>query len=605
MSHTRKGSTTMGKKAQSKSNLKHAKFNLKDINSSLKGKMLLSIGILLIAIIFILSAIALFNLHNAYAQIISSTKNNFDSNIKIATQTLVSSLQTNYQQFLDNEISEEAAMENAKKIVRDTRYSSSIGKVDDGYFWADMADGLCVVHYNPNNEGAMRYDAQDKEGTYYIQNFIKLGDSGGGFSDFYFGKPGDEDGSYKKRGYTLEFEPYGWYISTGNYYEDTDTIIASVYARERIGILVLFGTSLAITVIGILILSRSLENIVSPIRKVADQIHILSLGDTTQGSATLVTRNDEIGTLQQSIKNLSETMVAQSVVIEHIADGDLSLTYTPRSENDSVGNSLQTMLASNNHAFREINNTSTRVADISSQVSLGAQTLAEGSTEQTTNIDRLSDSISSVLDQTKENARSAQDALENVKEVGQLMNESTQNMQQMQKAMDGISESSTGIAKVIKVIDDIAFQTNILALNAAVEAARAGQHGNGFAVVANEVRKLASKSADAAKETASLISNSAKRVDEGNIIVTKTGESMHAAATYSDQTYGKIEEIHTASRRQENAITEINKDIEQIMQVVQANSATSQESAALSLEMSDQATILASTVAHFKLSPDA
>jgi methyl-accepting chemotaxis protein len=349
------------------------------------------------------------------------------------------------------------------------------------------------------------------------------------------------------------------------------------------------------------ILSSSLSNIAKPIQTVAQQIYKLSLGDITTAIQSRVTRNDEIGILQQSVLSFSEAMVKQSSVIERIAIGDLTEQYEPRSENDSVGNNLQKMLMNNNQTFREINNASDQVASVSSQVAQGAQTLANGTLEQTESINALSDAISSVLEQTRDNAKSSQDALENVQEVSKLMNQSTQNMQQLQEAMDGISESSTNIAKVIKVIDDIAFQTNILALNAAVEAARAGQHGKGFAVVADEVRSLAMKSASAAKETADLISDSGKRVIEGNTIARKTGESMHAASTYSEQTHSKIGEINLASQAQEMAINHINEGIAHIMQVVQANSATSQESASLSQEMSHQAAILANTVARFKL----
>jgi methyl-accepting chemotaxis protein len=260
------------------------------------------------------------------------------------------------------------------------------------------------------------------------------------------------------------------------------------------------------------------------------------------------------------------------------------------------------MLLSNNDVFREITGASDRVASVANRVASDAQALAHGSAEQLSGIDMLSDAISTVLDQTKENVDNAQDALDNVREVGRLMNESTGNMGLMQEAMSGISDASTNISKVIKVIDDIAFQTNILALNAAVEAARAGQHGKGFAVVADEVRNLASKSAEAAKETADLISDSVKRVGEGNVIAKKTGESIQAAASYSERTYEMIDRISVASHRQKDAITEINEGIERITHVVQSNSETSERSAELSREMNDQTAILANTVARFKLS---
>jgi methyl-accepting chemotaxis protein len=133
-----------------------------------------------------------------------------------------------------------------------------------------MADGFCVVHYNPANEGEMRWDWQDQEGTYFIRNFIALGDAGGGFSEFYFGKPGDEEGSYKKRGYTQKFEPYGWYISTGNYYVDIDAKIAEVEEHKRMVLIIILGASVLIAIVGLRLTSRSLDKIVDPLHLVSE-----------------------------------------------------------------------------------------------------------------------------------------------------------------------------------------------------------------------------------------------------------------------------------------------------------------------------------------------
>jgi methyl-accepting chemotaxis protein len=566
-------------------------------SAALKKKMLLSIGALMVLIVAVLSLISFINLNSVYRQTISSTQEGFDDQIKIAVETVVSALDTNYQQYLSGSISESEAMETAKKIVRDTRYNNG-----EGYFWADMADGLCIVHMNPANEGAMRYDAQDMEGTYYIRKFIELGNAGGGYSDFYFTKPNEDPNlSFKKRGYTLKFEPYGWYVSTGNYYQDTDKIINAFYAEKRLSLIITLGAGIIIAVIGILILARSIGNVTKPLQKAVRQISVLAKGGIITEGIAKSGRRDEIGQLENSVYELSHAVGAQSEVISRMSEGDFSLKYHPRSERDSVGQSIEKMLTVNNNVFAEINNSSRQVDSISQQVSAGAQVLAHGSMEQASGIDELSANISTVLRQTNENAENAREAMATADETAKLMTESTANIGQMQSAMEGISYASQNIAKVIKVIDDIAFQTNILALNAAVEAARAGQHGKGFAVVAEEVRNLASKSAEAAKETAELISGSVNQVAKGNEIAIKTGESIKAATVNSRQMHSKIKEINTASHEQEKAIEEINEGIAQINQIVQSNTAASQESAALSQEMSHQASLLANIVSRFKL----
>ncbi|MCL1819137.1 MAG: cache domain-containing protein [Oscillospiraceae bacterium] len=219
----------------------------------MQRKMRLPIGAIIIVFVVILSTLSLINLNVALKQEVMYVKDGFDNNIRIAVETLISTLEINRKMYLDGDISEETAIENAKKLVRDTRYNSAPDKIDDGYFWADMSDGYCVVHYNPANEGTMRWDVQDQEGTYLIRNFIARGNEGGGFSDFYFGKPGDESGSYQKRGYTLIYEPYGWYISTGNYYEDIDKTVADIERIKRTDFIITLVASIIISIVGLLL----------------------------------------------------------------------------------------------------------------------------------------------------------------------------------------------------------------------------------------------------------------------------------------------------------------------------------------------------------------
>ena len=269
--------------------------------SGLKRKTLLLTGILMLIIVVIQFVLSIFFLNSAFEHNIFHVKQGFDTNIKTAVETVVSALAANHQRYLDGLITEETSVEIAKKIVHDTRYGSTTDRIDDGYFWADMADGYCIVHYNPANQGEMRWDWVDQEGTHYIREIVRLGDEGGGYSDFFFGKPGDEGGSHKKRGYTKKFEPYGWYISTGNYYEDTDEAIEKITAKNEYYRFVLCGISLFIVIIGLFLVSKNLNRVVTPIIKISNRVQKLSMGDTSIGHLSIATEKDEIGDLHNNI----------------------------------------------------------------------------------------------------------------------------------------------------------------------------------------------------------------------------------------------------------------------------------------------------------------
>ena len=310
---------------------------------------------------------------------------------------------------------------------------------------------------------------------------------------------------------------------------------------------------------------------------------------------------DEIGQVISGSASFISHVTRIAKELESIADGDLTVEVEVLSESDTLGQSLRRMESNLNGMFDEIRNSSDRVSDGAKQVSDGAQSLATGSTQQASAIQQLVSSISVISEKTTENAAKANKTSELSMQIKDSADKGSRQMDDMITAVSEINEASNNIGKIIKTIDDIAFQTNILALNAAVEAARAGQHGKGFSVVAEEVRNLASKSADAAKDTSNMIQNSIVKAELGSRIANETAASLKEIATGINEASLFITEIATASDEQSTGISQINIGIDQVAQVVQQNTATAQESAAASEEMRVQADTLHQLISQFNL----
>jgi len=287
--------------------------------------------------------------------------------------------------------------------------------------------------------------------------------------------------------------------------------------------------------------------------------------------------------------------------LEAVAGGDLTADIKVLSNNDTMGISVKQMVDNLNNMFAEINTATVQVSSGSKQVADGAQALAQGSTEQAASIEELSSAISEVAVKTKTNATTADKTSKLSETIKENAVKGSRQMDEMITAVVQINEASKNISKIIKTIDDIAFQTNILALNAAVEAARAGQHGKGFAVVAEEVRNLASKSAEAAKDTGVMIQDSMAKAELGAKIAGETATSLKEIVSGVNESSRLIGEIANASEEQSMNIQHINVGIDQVAQVVQQNSATAEESAAVSEEMSGQSDMLQHLIAQFRL----
>jgi len=312
-------------------------------------------------------------------------------------------------------------------------------------------------------------------------------------------------------------------------------------------------------------------------------------------------RKDETGELFTAFHGVILSLNDVSKDLQEVAAGNLTNDITVRSDRDLLNIALNDMVNNLNRMFGEIQDSTAQVATGAKHIADGSQTLAQGSTEQAASVQQLSSSISEIAKKTKDNSQMAEKAAALANDIKTSAEKGSSQMDEMMSAVKDINESSQNIGKVIKSIDDIAFQTNILALNAAVEAARAGQHGKGFAVVAEEVRNLAAKSAEAAKDTESLIADSIAKAELGSKIADETSASLGEIVAGIGESSRLVGDIARSSEEQTAGISQINTGIDQVANVVQQNSATAEQSAAASQEMSGQSMVLEQLMSRFKL----
>ena len=319
-------------------------------------------------------------------------------------------------------------------------------------------------------------------------------------------------------------------------------------------------------------------------------------------------QQDEIGELSRSI---SEVIGRSKKIVFDLRDRLDAMAggnFTENLESEEyVGDyaplleSLKHIQEDMNRTLQEVHASSGQVLSSAEQVNTGAQSLSQGATEQASSIEELSANMQDISQSIQASTKTAGDAYKLQGEAGVAVLQSNEKMEEMRKAMDDITAKSNEISKIIKTIDDIAFQTNILSLNAAIEAARAGAAGKGFAVVADEVGNLAQKSAKAAQNTGLLIEETIEAVEKGAKITEETAESLNSVSKSTEEVNTLIEKISAASSKDLEGITSLNQGLQQISSVVQANSATAEQSAAASEELTGQANKMNELVERFQL----
>lgn len=449
-------------------------------------------------------------------------------------------------------------------------------------------DAALVDTQDSTNEAAKKDKKLEK--LAFIEREMMAGKTG--FDKYYYG---GED-------WFLTYAPIpdsnGWSIGV-NVVQDEFTGSTKRAAMTTIGVIILS------LIVAFLIAIKVSNSIANPVKKCIDRISLLAEGDL-KSDVPEIRSKDETGILANSTKLLVQEMHEVvddiSYVLEELSDGNLNVKSEKKYKGDfiPIQDATLKIIQSLNSTMMQIFQAANQVASGSDQVSCSAQALSQGATEQASSIEELSATVNVVSEQIKENAASAQDTSEKSISVGKELEVSNQQMQEMMDAMTEITSSSKEIEKIIKTIDDIAFQTNILALNAAVEAARAGAAGKGFAVVADEVRNLAGKSSEAAKGTTVLIEKSIQAVANGMRIASQTATSLKSVVEETKMATDAIHDISKASVEQANSINQITQGIDQISGVVQTNAATAEESAATSEELSGQAQLLNELVSKFQ-----
>jgi methyl-accepting chemotaxis protein len=508
------------------------------------------------------------------------------SRLKTRTEIAVNSIKKYY-----NESDSAASQEKAKEMVKNLKYG------EKGYFWINDHYPKMIMHpYSPQLNGKSIREYKDPNGVFLFNEMVKAVEKNGeGYVPYMWAKPGFKD-PQPKISYVMGFDKWKWIIGNGVYIDDIDLLVnqekekiqdeigSMIFQNIIIGlILVLLICITAFVAVNRTICRRiyQLVNTLRSVEETADFSHRAEVESTDEIAHAKNAFNDLIASLQITITNLNEVLTA-------LARGDLSKRVTAESKGD-----LQTLKISTNKSIEMLRQIILGVKTACIQVNTGAeelarssQSLAAGSSQQAASAEEISASMNELGSQTRTNNENASHAKELTQQTLQVVHNGNEQMEELLTSMKDINDTSSEVSKIIKVIDEIAFQTNLLALNAAVEAARAGKYGKGFAVVAEEVRNLASRSAEAAKNTAELIETSVNRVESGVKNTDKTAVVLGEITTNMEKINDLVSEISSSSKEQTTGIDEVNTGLSQINDVIQNNSSISEQAASAAEELS-------------------
>ncbi len=385
-------------------------------------------------------------------------------------------------------------------------------------------------------------------------------------------------------------------IQFGGQGQLTEGQVVVAFRGIGIGIIMILGCAISSAV-------TLIKSITKPIDRLTEVANRIAEGDI-EVEIPEYDYKGEIADLTEAFCVMKENIRQQAKTAHEISQGNLQVDITPRSHQDVLGLALKEVVDDYNILLATMKESTMQVSTGAGQVASASQSLAQGSTEQASAIQQITAAMDDIADKTRDNATRTSEADKLAHNVAKEAENGNNKMSEMVAAMKDINDSSEEISKIIKTIDDIAFQTNILALNATVEAARAGVHGKGFAVVAEEVRNLAEKSAQAANETGDMIRGSIHKVNKGTTLAKETADSLEEIASHVAKAAEIMEQIASSTNNQASAITQINQAINQVSDVVQNNSASSEECAASSEELANQSEALLQMLDKYQLKED-